>query len=378
MCLLSVCIPTYKRSATLRRCIESVSNQIEKYNLADAVDIYVANDASPDDTADVLHSYESLSFFTGITRDRNLGMNMNIKTMFRDIKGASEYQLLITDDDYLQPSTLGDIVKFLRKLQGDNNSLSAIWTPRYSYTEDGELHCVVCNPFKVNCAVSPSAANAGRYMHNGFVLSGLILSAKDIDYEFWEQYRENGYFPVICFGEMLFRNGAYYWNKNIVHHTVLNKCHWEDWGKTDILINLRLFSDYLNGYSFIARRLNNIFKVIPFYIYSFPSIYDVVKSFMLSDNLKGDSSVLFEAVKEQRNKGYLKFSAPLILLLFFSLPLSILISLLKIAITRTVMLVAHKKYMVVHYHKRIDYNLNILRASPVMLELMLLLFPWSK
>ena len=83
--LLTICIPTYKRPATLKRCIDSVVSQVEAFSLADQVGIFVANDASPDDTTDVLQQYRSSPYFKGINRDQNLGMNVNIKTMRKQI-----------------------------------------------------------------------------------------------------------------------------------------------------------------------------------------------------------------------------------------------------------------------------------------------------
>ena len=374
MYLLSICIPTYKRPATLRRCIDSIVSQIDEFALSDSVAIHVANDASPDDTAGVLQAYESLSFFTGVSREQNLGMNINIKTMLEEIGTVSDFQLIITDDDYLQPNTLGEIVEFLRLQQGDSESRPAIWTPRYSYTEDDELHCIVCNPFDDSQAVEPSAVNAGKYMGNGFVLSGLILRAKFIDYEFWEQYRDNAFFPVIFFGELLLKYGAYYWDRNIVHHTVLNECHWENWGKSEVIIHLRLFSDYLNGFRILAEKLDTRIQAASFYLSSSTSIYDVLKSFMLSDNPRSDEKVFFEAVDEQRNNGYLVFNVPTLLLLVFLLPLCFFLSLFKIGITRVLLFSTGKSDDVARYKARIALNRKILSASPTMFRLIFSLF----
>ncbi len=101
MKLLTVCIPTYKRPDTLRRCIDSIVSEIEKYALSDSIDVYVTNDASPDDTAGVLQTYASLDYFTGVTREQNLGMNVNIKCTLTEVAQRSDYQLIITDDDLL-------------------------------------------------------------------------------------------------------------------------------------------------------------------------------------------------------------------------------------------------------------------------------------
>lgn len=367
--LLTICIPTYKRPATLRRCIDSIVTQIEKYALSDCVDIYVANDASPDDTASVLHAYASLGYFNGVTRGQNLGMNVNIKCMLTEVAKKSAYQLIITDDDYLQPDILGEIVEFLRRQQDDDRRAPAIWTPRYSYTEDGKLHGVVCNPFKDSYLVKPSATNAGKYMGNGFVLSGLILRAECIDYAFWERYRENAYFPMIFFGELLFRGGAYYWNNNLVHHTVLNECHWERWGKNDAVIALRLFTDSVNAYGIMAGRINESSDAIKFYCGSFPSINRSVSSFMHSNELKNDKTLILDAIHELRTQGVARIEPPLNLLVLCALFMNAMIGIFKLTALYMLLLLTREEKKESHYRNRACAYLAFLRTTPIMLKL---------
>jgi glycosyltransferase involved in cell wall biosynthesis len=368
--LLTICIPTYKRPDTLRRCIDSIVFQIEKFALSDCVDIYVTNDASPDDTVSVLQEYESLSHFNGVTREQNLGMNVNIKTMLAEVAKKSEYQLIITDDDYLQPDILKEIIEFLRSQRNDSNRTPAIWTPRYAYTEDGNLHAIVCNPFKDSTYVKPSAANTGKYMFNGFVLSGLILRAECIDYEFWEQYKENAYFPMIFFGDLLFRCGAYYWNSNIVHHTVLNKCHWESWGKNDVVIGLRKFIDVVNSYGMMAGKIRGLPKVASFYFSSFSSIQNEVNSFLLSEELACEKSVINDALHDLKVQGVLKFN--------FQLRLFMLCALLLVAISTLILLMRFQlamwgrgKQRKEQHIKVKDAQFRVLRVMPRMLKLIL-------
>ena len=324
MKLLTICIPTYKRPVTLRRCIDSVVSQIEKYDLVEDVGLCVVNDASPDDTVSVLDDYASLDFFDGVTREQNLGMNVNIKIMLSEVMRNSHYQLIITDDDYLQPDILGEIVKFLHSQQDGGHRAPAIWTPRYSYLEDGSLLCVECNPFYGNRVVKPSVVNAGRYMRNGFILSGLILQAEYIDYKFWEFYDENAYFPMVFFGDLVLKEGAYFWDKNIVHHTVLNDCNWERWGENDTIIKLRLFGDFVNAYVVMASRVSGYFKSAVFYCASFFSIYRRINGFLNSGLCKSGRRTLLDAVKELRMQGVLKFKSHLRFLMVLSLFLSVI------------------------------------------------------
>lgn len=368
--ILTICIPTYKRPDTLGRCIDSIAAQIEKFALSDCVDIYVTNDASPDDTASVLQAYASLSYFNGVTRAQNLGMNVNIKCMLTEVAKRSDYQLIITDDDYLQPDILPEIVGFLRRQQSDSHRAPVIWTPRYCYTEDDKFQFIVCNPFKDDFLVEPSSAHAGKYMKNGFVLSGLIIRAECIDFEFWEQYRENAYFPMIFFGDLLLRSGAYYWNNNIVHHMVLNKCHWESWGRNDVVILLRKFSDSTNAYALMAGRIDGFLNATRFYFSSFSTLRGQMDSVLSSQELLSDKHMILDAINELKIRGMFKFNFQLRLLMVCALPGMVIAALRSIIRLELALLVRGKQKNEL-YREAGDAHFRSLRAMPIMFRLLL-------
>jgi|GEM_PF-1889583 len=280
--LLTICIPTYKRPITLRRCIISVVEQIQRFGLEEQVMVYVTNDASPDNTAQVLDEFKSLNCFRHVNREKNLGMSANIKCMLEEALLESTFQLIITDDDYLQPDILDAVVKFLKVQLVANPDVPLIWTPRYSYTEDGKLYCVACNPFDEDTLIPPSIRNAGRYMYNGFVLSGLIVKAGDIDFSLWNEHLENAYFPVIFSGDLISRKPSLFWNMNIVHHSVLNECHWERWGQSEAEITLRLFIDFINVFVVIGGRIKPALQAPLFYASAFPSVLLMTNSLLIS------------------------------------------------------------------------------------------------
>jgi len=367
--VLTICIPTYRRQSLLRRCIDSVLSQIEKYSLSKLVDVYVSNDASLDETVCVLDMYTSLSYFHCVTRECNLGMNVNIRRMLSEVAESSYYQLIITDDDYLQPNTLAEIVELLQLKLGGRNIVPAIWTPRYSYREGGELHCIIGNRLKCSSLVRPSAINAGRNMENGCVLSGLILRAECIDYVLWEHCSENAYFPLIVFGDLLFRNGAYYWNYNIVHHTVLNECYWERFGSTPTLIELRLFGDFMNAYNEIARKINIHSWTIPFYLGSFPSTYRLVNDQLFSGGLRGNSGMATNYINELRAKGILKFSFQLHLLMVSALLSCVTVSAIKLGVLGVLTLCVRKRRRKEYYGKKFCSYLEALRMAKIVFKL---------
>ncbi|MGD2170992.1 MAG: glycosyltransferase family 2 protein [Gammaproteobacteria bacterium] len=282
MKLLSVCIPTYKRPETLRRCIDAAVAQVEKYALKIRVEVFVANDASPDDTASVLANYADLEYFNGVNREQNLGMSANIRQMLQEAAAFSVYQLIVTDDDYLLDDTLPAIVEMLDSRRQAAPETAVIWTPRYSYREDGILQTIACQTFEQDSGIPPSIVNSGRYMYNGFVLSGLIVRSAEIDFSFWSEYIENAYFPVIFCGDLMRRHSSFYWHRSIVHHSVLNECHWERWGQSDAEITLRLFIDFVNAYVFIGRRIDSFWQRIRFYSSAFPRVFQMTNSLLIT------------------------------------------------------------------------------------------------
>lgn len=367
--LLTICIPTYKRPEALKGCIDSIIAQIEQSDLGEDVGLYVANDASPDNTKEILQEYAHLHYFVGVSREHNLGMSVNNQTMLKEAAEMSVYQLIVTDDDYLQPHVLQELVDSLQQLQVSRRNVPAIWTPRHSYTEDGELHCVSCSPFSTDMSVLPSAANAGRHMSDGFVLSGLIIRAQQIDFDFWDQYKENAYFPMIFFGDLVYREGAMYWHKNLVHHTVLNKCHWESWGRSDLLIEIRKISDYFNTYGVMGARMKSTMEKLAFYIAAFPNIIRAMARFMHSEQLSGERLEVISAVDEQKAKGVFKLMPALRWIIPLALLTAVIFVVIKLMIFSLLNWVKPEQSQVFHNRRRIDAYSASLKNIPVMFRL---------
>jgi len=334
--LLAICIPTYKRPDTLRRCIHSVVTQIQHFGMEEHVQIYIANDASPDNTAQVLSEFETLNCFKCVNREKNLGMSANIKCMLEEAMQKSIYQLIITDDDYLQPDCLASTVAFLQVQLVTCPEVPFIWTPRYSYTEDGKLLNVMCRPFKKDSLIPPSSRNAGRYMFNGFILSGVIIKSGEIDFALWNEYLDNAYFPVIYSGDLMLRKPSLFWDKNIIHHSVLNECHWESWGRSDAEINLRLFVDFMNAYAVIERKIKPALQSVLFYVLAFPGISQFIQGILISNSG-------FSRLSETESTELLQIDrvsiaqirSPARVIIFFALTKILPVCLVKMAIFKT-------------------------------------------
>jgi glycosyltransferase involved in cell wall biosynthesis len=102
---VTVAIPTFNRAAMLREAIESVLTQT-----FDSFRLVVFDNASTDDTAEVVASYEDprLEY---VRRPENLGLLGNFADAFSRVD--TEYSLIVCDDDQLRPTFLEETVAVL-------------------------------------------------------------------------------------------------------------------------------------------------------------------------------------------------------------------------------------------------------------------------
>ncbi len=93
--LVSICIPTYNRAATIGRALESATSQ----NYAN-LEIIVADNASDDDTATVVESFADRDPRVKYVRHAaNIGMVANLNTVIR--LGSGKYRMWLADDDWI-------------------------------------------------------------------------------------------------------------------------------------------------------------------------------------------------------------------------------------------------------------------------------------
>ncbi len=99
--LVTVCIPTFNRSDYLRDCIKSVIAQDYP-----CVEIVVSDNASTDDTAQVLAGFGSLK----VNRNTdNVGQIANWNVALSHATG--EYVLMLSDDDLLEVDAISQLAK---------------------------------------------------------------------------------------------------------------------------------------------------------------------------------------------------------------------------------------------------------------------------
>ena len=168
------------------------------------------------------------------------------------MSSTSTFCTILTDDDWVEPTAIAEIVNILKSYHDEelarrDESIGAIFVPRYSYLDSGELHCVACSPFARDATIHPSPENVIKYSCNAFILTGLIFRPKLVDAASWLENIDNAFFPLLYYSSIASKSKIKFLNKKWFHHTCLNLCHWESWGASEFQRSLRLHHDYLKA-----------------------------------------------------------------------------------------------------------------------------------
>jgi glycosyltransferase involved in cell wall biosynthesis len=110
---LSICIPSYNRSALLVQALNAIYNQLTLDSLA-KVEIIVSDNASSDntrDTAAMFHQTHRNLPFSYFCQPRNLGADANIDSLLKSATG--DFILLLSDDDILLPGAVDRLLQII-------------------------------------------------------------------------------------------------------------------------------------------------------------------------------------------------------------------------------------------------------------------------
>lgn len=110
--ILSICIPTWNRSKFLTVSLESFLGQIKEID-PEEIELFVSDNGSDDDTADVVQSFIEKGLPITYNRNpENVGAARNFLKCMQMSSG--KYILLLGDDDILDPGALKTILDALR------------------------------------------------------------------------------------------------------------------------------------------------------------------------------------------------------------------------------------------------------------------------
>lgn len=139
--LLSICIPTYNRGKYIAELFESI-----KCHDIGKIQIVVSDNASTDDTADVISQYKGrFKNFEYHKNEENLGFDKNVMAVTSHAKG--KFSIIMGSDDVFPEGALDKILNFIdldkdvilfNRIETDI-SLKPIRYSRYSDYEEGTV-----------------------------------------------------------------------------------------------------------------------------------------------------------------------------------------------------------------------------------------------
>lgn len=122
--VLTIGIPTFNRAPFLDICLNSLFSQIK--SVEQYITVYVADNASTDNTCEIISKYIKLGFsIKYYKQDENLGMDGNFISLYE--KCDTRFFWLLSDDDFVLPNSLQQIVELLNTEDPGLVHLVSMW-----------------------------------------------------------------------------------------------------------------------------------------------------------------------------------------------------------------------------------------------------------
>lgn len=241
--LLTIVVPTYNRVGYLTRCVGSVVREITAWGFEEKVELLISNNCSPDDTFEFLQGLKAKPYVRIIHRGENIGLVMNVIAASEEAQ--AEYFMWLSDDDWLPEGGLKNLVSALECL---SEGVGYLWCPLPTYDDrNGQLFTVPSKSFDSDTLLEAGLDASVTHMNVGWALSRQVFRRASFDYAFARDVKDNSYFPLAIAARTMLRNGSLYLDKPYVQHTYFNQEHWEEWGSSRAMIELRLFIDRITA-----------------------------------------------------------------------------------------------------------------------------------
>jgi poly(ribitol-phosphate) beta-N-acetylglucosaminyltransferase len=120
--VLSICVPTFNRARYLDCLLQDLAAHIGE--LGFSYELLIGDNASEDDTAEVVRKYEDQLAIRYVRRPENVGAYRNLSKLFEAAQGR--YVVYIADDDLLIPGVLGRYIAHL-EAHPDVGAVFAPW-----------------------------------------------------------------------------------------------------------------------------------------------------------------------------------------------------------------------------------------------------------
>ncbi|HEY9005598.1 MAG TPA: glycosyltransferase family 2 protein [Ohtaekwangia sp.] len=231
--LLSICIPTYNRSAYLKKCIRSVISYP-----GNDIEIIISDNASTDNTPEVVGDFHDKR----IVYSRNPENVGPVANFYKILKAASgDYIFLLTDDDFLFPDSIDEVIEFVKA----NGNIDSFKSDLIFYTEKSKSAFNYSYLKETQVLASGNVEDRARLWQSAHVLTGCCFKREKIPAKFFEDEKFLWYPTMFLMGLLSEKQG--YIAKPLAVHTWENELFWgiKEEGKETILMESIIDTLYL-------------------------------------------------------------------------------------------------------------------------------------
>jgi abequosyltransferase len=193
--LLSICIPTYNRAAFLDECLESLVRL--DVGLSGDVEVIVSDNASTDNTREVVDRYQQLIPLRYFRNASNIGAERNVFAAAGH--GSAEYVWVFGDDDIFEEAAVASVLQHIR-LGYDLIILNySVWSRKM----DIRMRPRGLGRTEPAIYDEPNGVLASLGSHLGYISSvivrkNLLISVPPEEYEPFVQYGFSHLYSIYC------------------------------------------------------------------------------------------------------------------------------------------------------------------------------------
>lgn len=199
--VLSICLTTFNRARYLDSLLADLAARTGE--LGCSYELLIGDNASNDDTADVVSRYEHLLNIHYFRRPENVGGARNLSQLFDVAQGR--YVVYLADDDLLIPSVLGRYIAYLE----DHPDVGAIFAPWLLHDrvlgQDNGVFYHLDNEYRIDPSDHVSLFNL---LMNNHIFPEIYVARKSLVREAWIGANHFAFFHFVNIAAMVDRTAV--------------------------------------------------------------------------------------------------------------------------------------------------------------------------
>lgn len=216
--ILTVIIPTYKRTSDLLKNLDLLKDIFTQLNVVESIEILISADGSPMEHVEALENYkrESPLKITLYVQEKNLGLSKNELFLVEQVK--TPFAMLLGEDDYLNANLVSSELAYISDVE--ENQVSCIIPNFYGIDESGKRIRRDRNRQKKDKICDTGALEELYQAHQ---MSGLIFRVEGLSEYYKENAPENVYPHLIFIGYSMSQGKTVLITKNPFQNTYIKQ-----------------------------------------------------------------------------------------------------------------------------------------------------------